>query len=408
MKNDLLAQRKVLEQNWSKYVFAQQKPNINEPLIDSWERSSQHLNPLRPNIPVYDPEETEKEWRDSLLYKAASPLLEEIKRTADDSNYIVAICDGKGKLLWTHSSRFMQRRAEQLHFVPGGILSEQGAGTNALDLALRNIQPSRVFSAEHYMQAFHDWVCYSSPIRDPQSGLPLGVLDFSSSWQNANTLGLMTATALARYIEARLLHYRIEQQEQGFRQKPQRLELNFCGEPELRFEGEKVKLSPRQYEIMALLALHPEGLSLESLHAHLYGDKAISLSTLKAEVSTLRQVLKGEIGSRPYSLNVGYQADFLEIQSLLQDGDIRAACYLYKGSLLKFSESPSLKEWRVYLDNALQAALLKTGSPELLWHYSKYQPDDFEVLLKLVGALPANDPRLAMLRARLELLDFKA
>ena len=408
MKNDLLAQRKTLEQSWTKYVYSQQKPSLNASLFDSWERSSQHLNPLRPSIPVFDPDETEKEWRDSLLYKAARPILEEIKRTADESNYIVAICDGKGKLLWTHSSRFMQRRAEQLHFVPGGILSEQGAGTNALDLALRNIQPSRVFSAEHYMQAFHDWVCYSSPIRDPQTGLPLGVLDFSSFWHNTNSLGLMTATALARYIEARLLHYKSEHKEQAIKPGEQHLELDFLGKPELRFEGQKLRLSPRQYEILALLALYPEGLNLEALHAHLYGDKTISLNTLKAEVSTLRQILKGQIGSRPYSLNLTYRADFLDLQSALQEGDVRAACSFYTGSLMEFSESPTLREWRIYLDQALQTAVLKTAAPELLWHYSKYQPDDFEVLLKLRAVLPASDPRLGMLKARLELLGFKA
>lgn len=405
MTKDLLRQRKKLEQTWSDYVFEQQKPLLAEPLLKSWERSSQHLNPLRPNVPVNDPLETEKEWRDSLLYRAASPLLEEIKRTADESNYIVAICDGKGKLLWTHSSRHMLRRAEQLNFVPGGLLSEQGAGTNALDLALRNIQPSRVFSAEHYMQAFHDWVCYSAPIRDPNSGLPVGVLDFSSSWENANSLGLMTATALARYIEARLLHYGSQQQRVA-ENSGSSLELQFCGEPDLRFEGGSLKLSPRQYEILALLALNPEGLNLETLHAYLYGDKEVSLSTLKAEISNLRQVLKGAIGSRPYSLKLAYRADFLGIQEALQEGDVRAATYLYHGSLLKFSEAPYLKEWRLYLDHALQTALLSSGSAELLWHYSKYQPDDFEVLLQLAQVLPASDPRLAMVRARLELLGF--
>lgn len=39
------------------------------------------------------------------------------------------------------------------------------------------------------------------------------------------------------------------------------------------------------------LALHPEGLSLEALHAHVYGDEPVSVSTLKSEISHLRQHL---------------------------------------------------------------------------------------------------------------------
>ena len=57
-------------------------------------------------------------------------------------------------------------------------------------------------------------------------------------------------------------------------------------------DGQRLLLNRRQTEILALLALHPAGLSVEQLHALLYGDPSVTISTLKAEVSHLRAALR--------------------------------------------------------------------------------------------------------------------
>ncbi len=367
--------------------------------------SSQHLSPFRVSAPVADTRSTEQEWRDSLLCAAAKPLLAELRRTAEESDFIVAISDGGGKLLWTHASRYMTRRAEDLNFVPGGLWNEASVGTNALDLALRTVKPAKVFSAEHFMQTVHDWVCYSAPIRDPGSGLPLGVLDFSSTWTNSNALGLMTATALARLLEQRV----VELSGAKFLVPADALhspalELELCGRSLVRFEGTALKLSPRQTEILALLALYPAGLGLETLHAHLYGDAPVSLSTLKAEISLLRSMLKGEITSRPYRLTLDYRFDALEVQRHLEGGDVCGALERYCGPLLGASEAPHLCDWRTFLEEAVRLSVLQTGSSELLWRYSLRQPEDFEALLALAASLSANDARMPVVQARLQLL----
>jgi len=403
----LQRQRQNLKRAWDGYVRARQVPNLGGDVALSWERSS-HLNPSRAHVPVEDPRETEREWRDSLLYRAAEPLLGDIKGAADESGYVVAICDGAGKLLWTYSSQHMLRRAEGLNFVPGGLLDETNAGTNALALALRTLKPTRVFSAEHYAEAFHDWVCYSAPIRDPKGGLPLGVLDFSSTWNNTNAMGLVTVTALARYIEERLVQLSPVRQPLPATQPGTLggapLSLKLFGTPQVCVRGEPLKLTLRQLEILALLALHPEGLSLDTLHTHLYGAQEVSFSTLKAEVSVLRGLLSGEIGSRPYRLTLAYEADCLRAQAHLGAGDVEAALGTYGGTLLPESDSPHLSEWRVYLDEAVRSAVLHHGDAELMWRYSTLQPDDFEVLLRLEGHLSPNDPRLALIKARVQFL----
>ena len=61
--------------------------------------------------------------------------------------------------------------------------------------------------------------------------------------------------------------------------------MTLLGTAETRLDGQRLLLNRRQTEVLALLAMHPEGLSLEHLHALVYGDQAVTLSTLKAEVS---------------------------------------------------------------------------------------------------------------------------
>ena len=78
--------------------------------------------------------------------------------------------------------------------------------------------------------------------------------------------------------------------------------MTLLGTAETRLDGQRLLLNRRQTEVLALLALHPEGLSLEQLHALVYGDQAVTLSTLKAEVSHLRSTLGGQLSSRPYRL----------------------------------------------------------------------------------------------------------
>ena len=58
-----------------------------------------------------------------------------------------------------------------------------------------------VFSAEHYAQIVHNWVCWAAPVHDPVSGEQLGVIDLSTTWDRTHPIGLATARVMARLIE---------------------------------------------------------------------------------------------------------------------------------------------------------------------------------------------------------------
>ena len=56
-------------------------------------------------------------------------------------------------------------------------------------------------------------------------------------------------------------------------------------------------LTQRQIEILCILTLCPEGINLEELHYALYGDRPVSTTTLKAELSTQK------LNTRRYRVN---------------------------------------------------------------------------------------------------------
>ena len=90
----------------------------------------------------------------------------------------------------------------------------------------------------------------------------------------------------------------------------------------------------------------PRGAVVEQLHALLYGDQSVTLSTLKAEVSHLRAALGGQLASRPYRLMLPLTTDVETVLGLLRQGDVVAAVAAYGGDLLPGTNSPALDRAR--------------------------------------------------------------
>ena len=171
---------------------------------------------------------------------------------------------------------------------------------------------------------------------------------------------------------------------------------------EARLDGRRLLLNRRQTEILALLALNPSGLSLEHLHALLYGDQAVTLSTLKAEVSHLRSALEGQLASRPYRLMMPVQVDVNEVLRLLRAGRVRAAVAAYGGDLLPATESPALVELGEYVAVAVREALLADPQPQAVARYTELAPYDTEVMEVCLAVMGEGyHPAKALLKGRL-------
>ncbi|MGP4028341.1 GAF domain-containing protein [Actinomadura sp. 3N407] len=181
------------------------------------------------------------------------------------------------------------------------------------------------------------------------------------------------------------------------------LTLSFLGDgrPHARLAGRPVTLTLRHAEILALLALHPRGLTGDGLALCLYGDDG-SAATVRPEIHRLRQQLGGVIPARPYRLGCAVEADFLTVRRFLDDGDVAAAVRLYTGELLPRSDAPAVRAERDELAVRVRRQLLDRGCGDAMWTYAQTEPGraDLEVLERLRVVLLPGDPRQAAVASR--------
>jgi len=403
---DLQGRRIEAVRAWTAFVEQGDRAEglVRPEILNSWQRSKAARTLDVTEAPLADESETAAFWNGSPLQTAVSRVEGELRRTAEDGDLVIAVTDAETRVLWTYGGRVMRRKAESVNFVAGGRWDDASVGTNALDLANRVGAPSMVFSAEHYAPIVHNWVCWAAPVHDPATGEQLGVIDLSTTWDRTHPIGLATARVMARLIETAMpassQHSRtpmsvVPDDRPG-------LSLHLLGAAVARLDGQRLLLNRRQTEILALLAMHPEGLSLEHLHALLYGDQSVTPSTLKAEVSHLRAALGGQLASRPYRLMMPVHLDVDAVISLIRQGKVRAAVAAYGGDLLPGTNSPALSELADYVAVAVREALMSDPQPDAVVRYSEIAPYDTEVLevcLAMLGDQP--HPAKALLKGRL-------
>ena len=405
--NDLQDRRLSALRAWNAFVEQGDgaAPLVRPEILKSWRRSQPHVSPDVAEAPLDDESDARAFWHDSPLQRAVSNVEAELRRTAEAGDLVLAVTDRHTRILWTYGGRVMRRRAETVNFVPAGRWDDQSVGTNALDLAQRTDAPAMVFSAEHYAEVVHNWVCWAAPVHDPATGDQLGVIDLSTTWDRTHPIGLATARVMARLIESAMPSGAVPHP-RGERGLGSGLVLTLLGTAEARLDGQRLLLNRRQTEILALLALHPEGLSLEQLHAMLYGDQAVTFSTLKAEVSHLRHALGGQLASRPYRLLMPTVTDVEQVLALVRRGRVAAAVEAYGGDLLPGTNSPALVELAEYIAVALREALLADPDPDAVLRYAELAPYDTAVVEAALTVLASQvrdrpHPAVPLLKARL-------
>jgi hypothetical protein len=403
-RSELRKRRSSLTLAWDHHVgvagaapAAATSGDVRPEIASSWERSASQISPQVTEAPLTSADDVSAVWESSPLGVAVRTIEAELRAAAEDGDLVVAVTDPGARILWTHGGSVMCRRAERVNFVPGGRWDEQSVGTNALDLALRLNRAATVYSAEHFASCVHDWVCWAAPVHDPDTGRQLGVLDLSTTWDRAHPIGLATAGALAKLVESEIQPGTTAATDPGPGGVAHLsvLDLRLLGIASARVNGRALRLTRRQFEILALLALSSDGLELGDLHAQLYGDRPVSKSTLKAEMSVLRAALGHRLTSRPYRIDMAVRCDASEVIDQLHGGDVGGAVEQYRGELLGWSDSPAIAEYREFIAAAIRTALLaELPSPAVL-RYTQRVPYDLEPLERYA---PASPPRVVTYR----------
>jgi GAF domain len=182
------------------------QPEVREVIDQSWRRSVRaHVDPIGGIAPlVMSGDEAAARWDDSPL-RLAEPILRELLADVGTAGQqVVLVCDADGTMLWIDGEQNVLDEATAVHLERGSRWSEESAGTNAMGTALAAGHSLQVFSAEHFAVSVHEWTCSAAPVRDPETGETLGVLDLSGELATAHPHSLALVEAAARMIEAEL------------------------------------------------------------------------------------------------------------------------------------------------------------------------------------------------------------
>jgi hypothetical protein len=114
-------------------------------------------------------------------------------------------------------------------------------------------------------------------------------------------------------------------------------------------------------------------------------------------------VLGGAIGSRPYRLTVPVVVDAAEVLHHLRVGRVGDAVEAYGGSLLGTSDAPFAVRHRHVLDVSVREAVLARGRVDELMRYAGANPDDEEILERVIEISDVDDPRRFEAQAMLDL-----
>ena len=174
-------------------------------------------------------------------------------------------------------------------------------------------------------------------------------------------------------------------------------DLRFLGQRKMFIGGLPRRISLRNAELAALLAMRPDGYRTEELLLDLYGD-AGKEGNLKALISRLRKSLP--ILAQPYRLEDSVASDVAQLERLLAAGDLAQALELYKGPLLPESEAPGIVNARERIDEGLRQAVMASGEPELTIRLARKFPDDLELWETAKDVTPKDDPAYPLIQAR--------
>jgi hypothetical protein len=190
---------------------------------------------------------------------------------------------------------------------------------------------------------------------------------------------------------------------------PPLLALRFMGDgvPSALINGRSIPLTLRLAEILAMLAVHPAGLTGEQLAYLVYGD-AGNQTTVRGEIRRLRALIGADLlGTRPYRLVPTVDSDFASVHNALRAGRVHDALHACSGALLPRSDAPAIRELRDELVAGLRRAVLAAGDLDLLQAFAGHPlgRNDLEAHDRLVEFLPPSDARLgrvAFRRSRLQ------
>ncbi|NNJ09055.1 sigma 54-interacting transcriptional regulator [Chloroflexales bacterium ZM16-3] len=170
------------------------------PIQRSWQRCA-----VRGQRPADGPTPTAPPDGQALrLLDLARSSIEDVYQLIEGPGFAVVLADAQAVALHIEGDPITVALARSCGLAPPVDLSEERAGSNAVDLALREALPIQTVGVEHFSAQLRPLAIAAAPIFDVD-GQPLGALAIITDAESAHlhTLGLAIATAQALHNQLR-------------------------------------------------------------------------------------------------------------------------------------------------------------------------------------------------------------
>ncbi len=167
---------------------------VRDRILSSWRRSKLWGVPPDALDPPYAPDLDD----DSLLTRAALPVIDRLDEALSGTAMSVLLTDARGRILERRASDpSLVRHLDRIHLAPGFSYSEEHVGTNGIGSAIESRAPFFVAGPEHFARPLAGVSCAGAPIVHPVTGRLEGVIDLTCRAADATPLMTLLATEAA-------------------------------------------------------------------------------------------------------------------------------------------------------------------------------------------------------------------
>jgi hypothetical protein len=166
---------------WERFVQGEdQIPGVRPVVAISWHRCREQyrIDPHLTEAPVAvgEPEHTPEH---DVVFAELGFRAAAVAQDVSNLGGVVTVADATGRILAEWGDQSTLARANDSNLAPWFCWSESAVGTNGMGTALEAHGPVPIRGAEHWCQAFHNWVCAGVAVRDVVTMEPIAVLNIS-------------------------------------------------------------------------------------------------------------------------------------------------------------------------------------------------------------------------------------
>jgi sigma-54 dependent transcriptional regulator, acetoin dehydrogenase operon transcriptional activator AcoR len=178
------AEHSIKASAWERFLAGEDvSEGVSPEILLSWYRcrDDYKVDPFRERAPSAPDDGPPHALEDDVVVAELGGIAKSIEPDVEAIDGLVAITDGRGRILAAWGDRHAIQLADDRNLAPWCAWSEEGAGTNGMGTALTSEKAIFIKGPEHWCAGFHEWECAGVAIRDPVTNDPLAVLDVSSS-----------------------------------------------------------------------------------------------------------------------------------------------------------------------------------------------------------------------------------